>query len=381
MKILHIIESLPIGGAEQVLINLVPKLCDRGLNCEVAALWSPYTLASKLESQNIQVHRLNIPSRWSLIEANFKLNKLLRKKQYDIIHAHLFFSEFYTALTYPLFPSARRVVSFHNLAYASYPANTLWKKNRKQMHSFLIRNCIDAQIGVSTAVAEHYAAHLKLKNVNVIHNGFPIDELYPSATLNKKEIQARYNIHSHEFVIIVPGRLVPEKDHAVLLQTIKILKQKNLCPKVLIFGEGPLKDWLYQKILKEQLLEQVIVHKPIPHQELMRVVQAADIFVLPSIYEGFGLAHAEAMAMAKPVIATRVGGLTDLIENDVSGILVPPKDADSLANAIAQLMKDDYKREQLGQAARKRIETCFSANVIADHYVNFYNKILTNQQK
>jgi glycosyltransferase involved in cell wall biosynthesis len=381
MKILHIIESLPIGGAEQVLVNLIPKLCDRGLNCEVAALWPPYTLAPQLESQNIQVHRLNIPYRWSLIEASFKLNKLLHKKQYDIIHAHLFFSDFYTALSYPLFPSARRVVSFHNLAYASYPANTLWKKFRKQMHSFLVRNCIDAQIGVSTAVAEHYSAHLKLENVNVIHNGFPIDKLYPSSTLKKTEIQARYNISPHEFVIIVPGRLVPEKDHGVLLQAIKILKQKKLCPKVLIFGNGPLKSWLYQKLVKEQLLGQIILNEAIPHKELMDVIQATDLFVMPSIYEGFGLAHAEAMAMAKPVITTSVGGLTDLIENDVSGILVPPKDADSLANAIAVLMKDDHKREQLGQAARKRIETCFSVNVIADRYVNFYNKILTNQKK
>ena len=377
MNILHIIPDIGQGGgAEQVLVNLLPALCSRGLNCEVAALWSPYSLAPKLESQNIQVHRLNISSRWSLIEANFKLNKLLRQKQYDIIHAHLFFSEFYTALTYPLFPSVRRVVSFHDLAYVSYPANSLWKKFRKQMHSFLIRNCIDAQIGVSTAVAEHYAANLKLKNVNVIHNGFPVDELYPSATLNKKEILAGYNIHPNEFVIIVPGRLVPEKDHAVLLQAIHILKQKNLCPKVLMFGEGPLKDWLSKKLVQEQLLKQVILHNPIPHQELMRVVQAADLFVLPSRSEGFGLAHAEAMAMAKPVITTSVGGLIDLIENDVSGILVPPKDADSLANAIAQLMKDEHKREQLGQAARKRIETCFSVDVIADRYVNFYNKIV-----
>lgn len=375
MKILHIIESLPIGGAEQVLVNLVPKLCDRGLNCEVAALWSPYTLASQLESQNIPVHRLNIPYRWSILKASLKLNELLRKKQYDIIHSHLFFSDFYTALSYPLFPSACRVVSFHNLAYASYPANSLWTKFRKQMHSFLIRNCTDAQIGVSTAVAEHYVTHLKLENVNVIHNGFPTDELYPSATLNKKEIHARYSIHPHEFVIIVPGRLVPEKDHAVLLQAIKIMKKKNLYPKVLIFGNGPLKSWLYHKLVKEQLLGQVILYDAIPHEELMRVVQAADIFVLPSIYEGFGLAHAEAMAMAKPVITTRVGGLTDLIEDDVSGILVPPKDADSLANAIAQLMKDDHRREQLGQAARKRIETCFSVNVIADRYVNFYKQL------
>ncbi|WP_457619054.1 glycosyltransferase family 4 protein [Lutibacter sp.] len=126
-------------------------------------------------------------------------------------------------------------------------------------------------------------------------------------------------------------------------------------------------------MVQEQLVEQVILHKTIPHEELISLVHAIDISVITSTSEGFPLAPAEAMALAKPVIATNVGGVTDLIENGVSGLLVPSGDAVSLADKIAQLMTNPKLREQLGQAGRKRIETCFSVDVIANCYMEYYS--------
>jgi len=389
MRILYVIESLGRGGAERALVNLLPALQARGIECEVAVLWSevavlgsPYPLASELEKRGIQVHYLNLHHRWSIIEGIAKMVVLLRKGHFDIVHAHLFFAEFYTALSCPLVPLPRRVVSFQNLGYTAYPANTLWKKFRKRMHSFLIRYCTQFQIGCSTAVAKHYSAHLKLQNVKVIYHLFPVDELQPNPKLDKAKVRARYNVTPDEFVIIMPGRFVPEKNHSGLLEALRLLKQRNLRPRLLIVGEGPLKDLLRQKLVDEQLLEQVVLHDMIPkHEELMRVVQAMDIFVMPSISEGFPLAPAEAMALEKPVLATSVGGLTELIENKVSGLLVPPGDASSLADKIAQLMADPALRERLGQGGRKRIETCFSLEMCADHYVNYYKTIVAHNNK
>jgi glycosyltransferase involved in cell wall biosynthesis len=369
MKILNIIESLgQVGGAEQALLNLLPELQARGLECEVAVLWPPYTLAADFEKKGIKVHRLDIPHRWAVIKGTLKLAELLKKRNFDIIHAHLFFAEFYTALTYPIVPSPRRVVSFHNLAYDTHPADTIWKKFRKQMQSFLLRYGTHSQLGVSTAVAEHYSAHLNLQNVKVIHNAFPILNLPDE----QEKVRARYGIAPNEFVMIMPGRLSPEKNHNILLQALTILKQRNLRPHLLIIGDGPLRDSLHNKIVQEQLLEQVILHKAIPHEELLSLVHSLDISVITSTSEGFPLAPAEAMALAKPVIATNVGGVTDLIENGVSGLLIPSGDAVSLADKIAQLMKNTKLRERLGQAGRKRIETCFSVDVIAKRYMEYY---------
>lgn len=375
MKILNIIESLTqVGGAEQALVNLLPALRARGLECEVAVLWPPYTLAADLEKNGIKVHRLDIPYRWAVIKGTLKLAELLKKRNFDIIHAHLFFAEFYTALTYPIVPSPRRVISFHNLAYDTHPADTIWKKFRKQMQSFLLRYGTNSQIGVSAAVAKHYSAHLNLENVKVIHNAFPINDVQQQ--IKQDQVQARYGIAPNEFVMIMPGRLSPEKNHNILLQALTILKQRNLYPHLFIVGDGPLRDSLYKKIIKEQLLEQVILHEAISHEELLSLIHAVDISVITSTSEGFPLAPAEAMALAKPVIATRVGGVTDLIEDGVSGLLVPSEDAVSLADKIAQLMTNPKLRELLGQGGRKRIETCFSVDVIANRYVDYYKYII-----
>ncbi len=375
MKILNVIDSLTqVGGAEQALVNLLPALQARGLECEVAVLWPPYTLATELEKNGIKVHRLDIPNRWAVIKGSIKLAELLKKKKFDIIHAHLFFAEFYTALTYPIVSSPRRVVSFHNLAYDTDPADTNWKKIRKQMQSFLLRYGTNSQIGVSTAVAEHYSANLNLQNVKVIHNAFPIQNL----ACEDKKIREHYAIADNEFIIIMPGRLSPEKNHKILLQALTIIKQKKLYPRLLIVGDGPLRDSIQKKIVKAQLSEQVILHHGIPNHELKAIMQVADVLVMPSISEGFGLVHAEAMSVSTSVIATRVGGVIDLIEDGISGLLFPSGDAASLADKIAQLMTNPKLREQLGQYGRKRIETCFSVDVIANKYVDYYNNIIRN---
>ncbi|MEN8221293.1 MAG: glycosyltransferase family 4 protein [Pseudomonadota bacterium] len=381
MKILFIIESLARGGTERGLVNLLPVFRARGLECEVAVLWPPYTLAPELEKNGILVHRLDMTHRWSVIKNTFKIAKILHSESFDLVHARLFFASLYTALSRPLRPSIYRVTSFHNLGYASYPANTLWKKFRKQIHSLLTRYWIDGHVAVSTATAQHYSTHLKLPHVEVIHNGFPVDDiLQPVPKLDRQKVLARYGIISDEFVAIVPGRLIFEKAHRILLQSLTILRKKKLFPRVLIFGDGPLQNELRQTLVAEQLLGQVVLHGAIPHKELMRVVQAADIFVMASIFEGFPHAPGEAMALAKPVIATRVGGLTDLIEDGVSGLLVPPGDAGSLADRIAQLMADPALRERLGQGGRQRIETCFSVDAIAERYVRYYETLLTNKK-
>ncbi len=372
MKILNIIETLGRGGAEQALVNLLPALRARGLECEVAVLWPPYSLAADLEKKGIKVHRLDIPHSWAVIKGSLKLAKLLKNRNFDIIHAHLFFAEFYSALTYPIVPSPRRVVSFHNLAYDIHLTDTFWKKFRKQMHSFMLRYNTNSQIGVSSAVAKHYSAHLNLQNVKVIHNAFPIDDVQPE--INPDQIRAAYGIDPTDFLMIMPGRLSPEKNHDLLLEALTILREKNLYPRLLIVGDGPLRDSLNNKIVKEQ----VILHHGIPNPELKHLMQVADVLVMPSISEGFGLVHAEAMSVSTPVVATSVGGVTDLIEDGVSGLLVPSGDAVSLADKIAQLMTNSKLKELLGQAGRKRIETYFSVDVIANKSVDYYRNIIRN---
>ncbi|TGO03301.1 hypothetical protein PN36_08940, partial [Candidatus Thiomargarita nelsonii] len=344
--------------------------------CEVAALYAPYTLASELEKRGIRVHRLDLSHRWSIFEGTFKIVSLLRKGRYDVIHATLFFAGLYMALSRPFVQSSRRVITFQIENFTGFPANTIWKKFRKQIEKLFTRYWIDGHVAISTAVAQDYATHLELPHIDVIHHSIPIDLLRPIQNLERQEVLARYGVDSNKFIIIAPARLVPQKGHDILLQALEILKEKGRLPCVLILGDGPLENDIRHTVVTKQLSEQVVLHSAISNEELMPVVQASDMFVLPSIFEGFGVAPAEAMALERPVIASRVGGLMELIEDEVSGILVPVGDASSLADSIERLMADELLRQKLGKAGRKRIETRFSVDVIADRYTNYYKAIL-----
>ncbi len=379
VNVLFVIESLGRGGAEQALVNSLPVLQRRGHRCEVAALFPPYDLAQPLEDAGIIVHRLNVSHRWNLWQGIRKMVALCRAGQFDVVHGNLFFAGLYVSMSRPLAPKPRRVVTFHNLGYESYPATTLWKKVRKAADGWLMRNWIDARMAVSLAVARHYEAHLGVKGTVLIPNAVTVTDLNSTAGSERLALRNQYRVLPAEFFIVTPARLVMEKGHRVLLEALVILREKGLRPKILLLGRGPLAEEISRQIASLNLQDQVTLRGTVPHATLLALIQAADACVLSSTHEGFPLAPGEAMALEKPVIATRVGGLDELLEDGVSGLLVPPRDPDALAEAIARLMGDPSLRERLGRAGKLRIQTRFSPEVVAARWEEFYKEVLSGR--
>jgi len=379
MNALHVIESLGRGGAEQALVNLLPTLARRGHRCEVAALWGPYPLAEPLERAGIVVHRLDLVHRWSLWQGVPRLAAVCRRGRYDVVHAHLFFSGLYTSLIRPVAPRFRLVVTFHNLGYDSYPATTAWRKVRRQLDGWLMRHAVDGWTAVSEATARHHERHLKLSGVTVIPVAVDLGALRPVLTADGAPNRlAAYGVGWEEFALLVPGRFVLEKGHRFLLRALELLREQNLKPKVLCFGDGPLRSDVEAERAKRGLEDQVVLHRSLPNAELLALVRSAHAVVMPSTNEGLPISALEAMALERPLVATRVGGLQTLIEDDVSGLLVPPADPEALAAGIARLMADPALRERLGRAARQRIETEFSTEAVAARWEAYYETLLAN---
>jgi len=376
MRLLFIIESLGGGGAEHALVNLMPALRRRGHHCEVAVLWPPYELAGTLEEMGVRVHRLKVRHRWSAVEATLKIAALARRRRCDVLHSHLFFANIYTALSKIGAPGPRRAVSFHDVVYDIYPAHGAWQKLRKSLDSRLMRHGMDGYSAVSHAVAAHFTEQLGLAPVRVIPNAFPIEKLRPLADVQRGAVLTDYQFSAEDFVIVIPARLVPSKGHRFFIEALEILRARQLCPKALILGHGPLAEALADEVKQRRLDDQIIFCGRIPQEKLLPIIQVADAVVLPSTHEGFGLAPAEAMALETPVLASRVGGLVDLIEDGVSGLMVPPGDAQALADGIAQLMADVALRQRLGRAGRQRIVEHFSAEAVAAQWEDFYRDLL-----
>ena len=381
MKILSVIESLGRGGAEQLLVNLLPILLSRGHTCEVAALFPPYDLAPELERSGITVHRLNVNHRLNLVQGVAKIAALCRRGRFDIVHAHLFWAAVYTALSRALAPLPRRVVSFHIADYDLYPANTVIKRVRKACHKWLMRHGMDGWVAVSWDVARHFRHHFELQEIDVIYNSFPLDGLRAIEHFDTKAVRGRCGLPREDFLLITPARFVRQKGHRFLLEALSALREKGLYPRGLMIGQGPLMEEIADQAAEMDLREQVIIRPPVQHAELMSLIQAADALVLSSLHEGLPLVVGEAMALERPVIATSVDGTKELVEDGVSGLRVPPRDPVALAEAIARLMHHPELGVRLGRAARERILTKFNIDVVAGQWERFFEDLLQKNQR
>ncbi len=375
LSVLTVIESLGRAGAEQALVNLLPALQERGYRCEVAALWPPYDTAAELEEAGVRVHRLNLRHRWHAPQAVRRLTGLGRRRQFDVLHAHLFFAGIYTALSRPLLTGPRRVISFHNVDYDLYPAESVRRRAIKAMHAALMRYGMDGHAGVSRAVARHFETNLNLARVAVIPNSFPVQRIAPQADLQRHAVLSRYGVNDGEFVVVIAARLVPQKGHRFFIQALHLLAQRGLRAKVLAFGAGPLAQDLADEVARCGLQEQFRLCGAVPHEQLLPIIQAADALALPSTHEGFGLAPAEAMLLEKPVLATTIGGVEDVVEHEVSGLMVPPGDPAALADGLARLMQNPDLCRRLGRQGRQSVVNKFSTSHVAAMWEEFYNDL------
>lgn len=367
------IDTLGIGGAEQMLVNLLPELAQGGHQVSVAVLRPPLDLASTLRAKGVLVYELPAHGKWNLLAGARNAAHAIRETESDVVHAHLFFSTIYTALARILcLVTARTCVTYHNLAYApgcNKPGPGL--ELRKLLNSVSSRYGMDGRIAVSEAVATHYREALNPGEIVVVPNAISVAE---SNSADKGEVWGRTPA-AKDVRVVLPGRLVHEKGHAVLIEALARLASEVDFTAVFA-GDGPLRADLERLTAERNLSSRIVLAGKLPHDELLRVVGAADIVVIPSLFEGFGMTAIEAMAASRAVIATRTGGLADIIENGKTGILVDPGNADALAGAIKQLATEPGFRTSLGSAGRAQVIERFNARSVAVQLVSFYTRLM-----
>jgi len=370
VKVLHVIETLGVGGAERLLVMLLPELKRQGVDVAVAVLRGPFDLKHSLELAGVAVIALPRRHKWNLLGTARNVAQLARVLDCAVIHAHLYFPAVCTALVRVLrMSSAATVTTLHNLAYARGVNKAgLGLRFKKMLAAWLYPRGLDAVIGVSEAVAEHYSQALGLKGIEVIHN--PVD-LQAIDHLGLKT-QSEGSKVPH---LVLPGRIVHEKGHTDLLHALVFLRDRGHAFRVTLAGDGPLRGSVEKEIHDLALAGRVSITGFLEHEQMLKVIAEADIVVIPSRFEGFGLTALEAMALSRPVVASAVGGLTEILKDGENGILVPAKDSQALAGALESLMTDAPLRVRLGAAGRKRVEDRFGLPTIAAQLRNIYEKV------
>lgn len=346
-------ETIGIGGAEVYLQVLALGLNKEQFDIRVAIPKNKGTevFVNELRSKGIRVdyiRRYNIHNNYLY----FKKNKP------DLIHFNVPFPSFYcctTAILAGLFYSKSKLYVTEHLVPLEYRPNPFFRSIIN-----LIYRKLNSSITVSNKNKEALIKNFDLpeSKIKVIYNCVNIDSIVKYNREIAKDLNEKFSINDSAIVFGTVGRLHKQKGHQYLIDASKNVIEKVPNSVFLLVGTGSEKYQLIQKIEENNISDHFRI---VGYQEnLPEILALIDIFVLPSISEGFPFSILEAMAARKPVIATNVGGVPEIITNNVNGILVEPMDSDALAKAMILLAKDKKKRDQIAELGQKKIMENFS---------------------
>ncbi|MSR65684.1 MAG: glycosyltransferase [Verrucomicrobiae bacterium] len=361
-RVLHFITELEIGGAERLLVSILPRLDRTKFEPSVVYLHGD-DLRPELERAGIRVTRINSKGKFD-VAAFSQCVQLLRDEKSDILHTHLIQADLLG------FFAARRarvpaiISTKHNTNY--FHSHALWLP---RVDAFVNRR-VTRIIAVSAAVKKHYIEQQQLpaEKIEVIRNGIDLGRFRNAQPIDKTTL----GLKPADKLVVCVASLKVKKGHSVLLQAWPhvVAKHRNAC--LALVGDGPLRDEL--KRAASPLPFDGTVHFLGNRSDVPAILAAADVFVLPSLWEGFGIAVVEAMAAGVPVVASRVDGVCEIIRDRQDGVLVPPSEPDKLAQAIVELLSDGEWAKQLVDSAHKRAEE-FSIQATVERLQALYESV------
>lgn len=374
VQVCHVAVGDLWAGAEVQLKVLLSKFGQKPEFNLSVILFNDGRLRKEIEGLGIPV--MVFPeTEWRSGKIFLKLVREFKKSSIRIIHTHKYKDTILAAPAAKLCGIPHVVRTVHGLrepfgGLQSFKMS-LYEAIERTMH----RYCVDSIIGVSSQIEREYKAEGGVFNVTCIRNGIDLEGR--SVQTDRWRTRKDLGVDSGTCLIGTVGRLTPVKGIQYLLQAARILLRQGANVKVLVVGDGSIRLDLLTQTRDLGISEHVMF---LGHREdTDALLQALDVFVLPSLSEGIPMALLEAMATSRAVVASRVGGIPEIVEDGVEGFLVEPMDVNGLADKCRQLIESPDVARKMGEQARKRVEQDFSATAMADRVVSVYNELLMFQ--
>tara|TARA_B110000014_G_scaffold69300_1_gene47315 strand:+ start:102 stop:1244 length:1143 start_codon:yes stop_codon:yes gene_type:complete len=374
IKILHVITHLPIGGAQDNTLYTVELLdkekYDISLCCNLEG--ALVERAKKIEA----IKLFDIPflcrevSPYRDIRAFLSLYKLFKEEDFTIIHTHSSKAGLLARLAAVLNKTPIVIHTIHGFAFNDF-MNGL-KKNFFIYLEKLLAKWTDVLITVSNLNKK------KIIDLNIAHEN-KIKNIYSGIDLslftNKRndDFRKELNLENDHLLLGSVGRLSDQKDPITMIEAFGIISKPFPNAHLALVGDGELKGKILEKI--DQLKLNGRIHLTGNKNNPWSVYHSMDLFIMSSIYEGLGRSITEALSCGVPVVCTDVEGVPEIVRDNITGILVPPKDANKLADGIIRTLNDMETAKKMAEEGRRFVKDNFDVNKMVNDIDSLYNTL------
>ncbi|MEK7115799.1 MAG: glycosyltransferase [Patescibacteria group bacterium] len=352
MRVVHLLPTLDVGGAEQIVLELARRLSERGYDVHVIAMMGGGRLLAEFEHADIPTTVFPKTGPYGSF-GFFPTRRRVRELRPVIVHTHLFGADLWGRLAAFTARVPVVVTTEHNM----FPHEGWLTRATKK----LLASQTDAIIAVSGAVKRHLldVDRLPKNTIRLIQNGIDLARVIPRTARAFRDVPR----------LLTVGRLDPQKGHATLLKSLARVKRPWMLD---IVGVGPLERDL--KALAERLAIAPRIRWLGVRKDVSSLLSASDIFCFPSLWEGFGLAAVEAAAAGVPIVASDLEVCREILAGDAT--FAPPGDVPAFAHAIDAILGDPIPRIALAQRGVSRIRKSYSLERMVDGYVKVYRELV-----
>lgn len=358
MKILHIIPTLASGGAEKMLVDTIREMQDQGIQCEVIVLTENGNFfGEQMEKLRIPIYYGPTNKVYSICNIFF-INKIIKRNKYDCIHTHLFAPQFFT-------PIALKMTKYKSALITTEHSTHNKRRDRKfffTLDKWMYRQ-YDAIISISEGTKGRLNKYLPetQKKTIVIENGIELTQYEMAASIDLVQLES--SLTSNEKIILMVAAMREQKDHETLIRASKLLPDQY---RVVFVGTGDRFDEV-KKYANQHGKDNIVFLGR--RNDVPALMATADVFVLSSKWEGFGLVVVEAAAAGLPIVASNVEGLREVVQ-DIGGYLFEPGNEQDLAKGIIVSIED-----KLNTSYHINLDK-YTINKTVSSYIKLYKSVL-----
>jgi len=372
VRVLHMVSTFEEKTDTKWLLQLLSRIDRDRFETAAASFYGEAGLAARFQEFGIPTRCLEVPGEVNP-QALPRAIRLIRAMKPHIVHTHLLRADLWGAM-------AARWVRVPVILSSAYAIGEYRRARRRRLDPLLdwvCRRLPTHVLAVSGAVKEDCVKRLGWapEDVTVVYTGIDVPTVSNhERSHDRKRIRTELGLDEKDWLVVTVARLSYEKGLAWLIEAAKLLQDRHDRVRFLLVGDGPERAGLEEQVRQFALSDHVRFAGF--RSDVDAVLSAADLFVLPSLMEGMPNALLEAWAASLPVVASEVGGLAEVVDSERTGLLVPPKNAPALADAIDRVLRDRGLARRLGEAGCQQVRDRFSVATVARNYENLYLRLI-----